>query len=520
MTSFSSQNKTSSSSLGQDDQMIWKEWEISQDREHYSIMSMNDKIVILNGYKTVNQTRRRQNTDITILDPKTQTLKRIPPTGAFDELCWASASACYWKDNKIMIFGGTDLNNYIPKSTIGMITLKDLDSENPTAYWQLVNTANKLEREFDFAHIYMYKDKMYVVGKPARSYESPQDVWCLDLATFEWKQQEITGDLPKITSNFSASQNKIHTLYWMEPDFCIYEYDLDNFTCRAYKCPGPRSCEAYVICSQIENQQAYVLVQNEFAKPTTHPKNELWSFDFGLQKWKQIEVINGCPSLNERGYMLLCDNQLVVYGGWEDEANPTLQRCWSLPIGSQKVSYVSTQSMDLTKLQRTMKQFLKEAPYSDISFEVESQVIPAHKWWLTKKSKYFINMFSSGMIKAQASKITIIDMTATAFKAFLEFLYSDHVELNESLALELLQQADKYSVADLKTVCETSLAANITPENFVKIGKIAELVEAVSLRQAVVNYTGRNIKKLKERKDFEEISDSLLRDSIVKFIVN
>jgi len=500
--------------------MTWKEWEISQDREYYSIVSMNDKIFLLNGYKfNKNQTRRRKNPEITILDPKTQSLKTIPPTEDIEyELCWASGSACHWKDNKIVIFGGTDLDEYIPQATVGIITLKDLDSENPSAHWERVNTATKLECEFHFAHI--YKDKMYVVGRFGRTYGSPQAVWCLDLATFEWKKCDFTGDLPKQTSDFSASQKKIHTVLWMEIEFCIYEYDLDNFTCKAYKYPGPRSCEEYVICSQVDNEIIHVLVINELDKPTLHPANELWSFDFGLQKWKQIPVVNGCPSLNERGHMLLCANQLVVYGGWEDEANPELQRCWSLPIGSQKVSYVSTQSIDLTNLQRTIKHFLQEAPYSDISFEVESQVIPAHKWWLSKKSKYFANMFSSGMIEAQASKIIITDMTATAFRAFLEFLYSDHVELNENLALELLQQADKYSVADLKTVCEASLAANITPENFVKVGQAAELVEAVSLRQAVVSYIGRNMRKLKERKDFEEISDGLLRDSLVKFIVN
>jgi len=123
------------------------------------------------------------------------------------------------------------------------------------------------------------------------------------------------------------------------------------------------------------------------------------------------------------------------------------------------------------------------------------------------------------MSETQASQITIADMTATAFKAFLEFLYSDHVELDFHLALELLQQADKYSVADLKTACEAYLAESIRPENFAILGNIAELVEAVLLRQTVVEYIGRNMKKLKQRKDFEQVSDSLLRDSIVKFIL-
>jgi len=45
-----------------------------------------------------------------------------------------------------------------------------------------------------------------------------------------------------------------------------------------------------------------------------------------------------------------------------------------------------------------MKAFLAEAPYADVIFEVESERIPAHKWWLCQKSKYFSNMFSSTIV--------------------------------------------------------------------------------------------------------------------------
>jgi len=101
----------------------------------------------------------------------------------------------------------------------------------------------------------------------------------------------------------------------------------------------------------------------------------------------------------------------------------------------------------------------------------------------------------------------------------LEFLYSDHVELDNNLALDLLQQADKYSIGELKNACEKHLVANIEQENYVALGQIAELIGAVSLREAVVAFIAKNIKQLKQRKDFNGISDALLRDSLVKFIV-
>jgi len=87
------------------------------------------------------------------------------------------------------------------------------------------------------------------------------------------------------------------------------------------------------------------------------------------------------------------------------------------------------------------------------------------------------------------------------------------------MAIELLQQADKYSIPDLKKICESYLMENLKPENYVWVGQMAELLDIGSLREAVVGYIAKNIKTLRQEKEFEEISDGLLRDSIVKFIV-
>ena len=100
--------------------------------------------------------------------------------------------------------------------------------------------------------------------------------------------------------------------------------------------------------------------------------------------------------------------------------------------------------------------------------------------------------------------------------AFLEFLYSDHVKLDEALALELLTQADKYSVPELKKICETYLSRHISPGNYMKIANLSELVEADSLKESVVKYIAKNIKRLKKRQDFNEISDHVMREVIIK----
>lgn len=61
----------------------------------------------------------------------------------------------------------------------------------------------------------------------------------------------------------------------------------------------------------------------------------------------------------------------------------------------KKKPEVNLESMEPLDRAALAKMFFKQAPYSDVIFEVEKQLIPAHRWWLIKRSKYFANMFSS-----------------------------------------------------------------------------------------------------------------------------
>ena len=122
----------------QQEQFEWKGWKLTHPelkRTGYSTVVMDDKIVVLGGSKPlVNEEDYtvKQALNIAIVDPKAQTVKVLPPIGDdAKKLCWCTASACYWKDSKIVVYGGGER---IPgftniKSSIGIITLKDLDSE-------------------------------------------------------------------------------------------------------------------------------------------------------------------------------------------------------------------------------------------------------------------------------------------------------------------------------------------------------------------------------------------------------
>ena len=98
-------------------------------------------------------------------------------------------------------------------------------------------------------------------------------------------------------------------------------------------------------------------------------------------------------------------------------------------------------------------------------------------------------------------------------------MYSDDIDLDVNKAQDLLTQADKYSVPELKGLCEQFLIGKISADNYVVLANLSELLEANKLRDAVRDYIAKNIKVLKARKDFEEISKDMLRDVVIKVTV-
>jgi len=58
---------------------------------------------------------------------------------------------------------------------------------------------------------------------------------------------------------------------------------------------------------------------------------------------------------------------------------------------------------------------------SDIDFKIEGKVIPAHKWVLLKKSRYFKNLFNSGMVESRQDVIEIKDCGYEVFKGKRRF---------------------------------------------------------------------------------------------------
>ncbi|KAJ3692301.1 hypothetical protein LUZ60_012651 [Juncus effusus] len=115
---------------------------------------------------------------------------------------------------------------------------------------------------------------------------------------------------------------------------------------------------------------------------------------------------------------------------------------------------------DLSKL-------LNDDEMTDIKFEVDGEIISAHRVILGARSPVFKAELFGSMSETKMECIKIRDMKSEVFKALLHFVYTysllDDVDID--MIQHLLVAADRYALQGLITICEEILIENISLGN-------------------------------------------------------
>jgi len=110
----------------------------------------------------------------------------------------------------------------------------------------------------------------------------------------------------------------------------------------------------------------------------------------------------------------------------------------------------------------------------DVTLGAESESFPAHRSLLASASDYFRAMFGSEMRESSAKKIDLFGVTAAGLKCVLDFVYTGQLKICSSNIECLLQAASHLQVPEVLGFCNSFLCAEITVDNCVEIGQIAD----------------------------------------------
>ena len=135
-----------------------------------------------------------------------------------------------------------------------------------------------------------------------------------------------------------------------------------------------------------------------------------------------------------------------------------------------------------TQLQTDLIDLFESGSFSDVIFLVQGKEFAAHKNVLASRSIYFKKMFDAEMQESSTNRVHVTDVDSSTFEAVLRFLYGGVVEEDEFKALaKLVAAAEKYSMDELKRICESTMRANLQMENIIDALLLADMYNCSSL---------------------------------------
>ncbi|KAJ8917550.1 hypothetical protein NQ315_005599 [Exocentrus adspersus] len=166
------------------------------------------------------------------------------------------------------------------------------------------------------------------------------------------------------------------------------------------------------------------------------------------------------------------------------------------------------------KLVKERGQYLLETGmWSDCRFivgtEPNQQVLEGHKLFLAMSSPVFEAMFFGGM--AEKDPIAILDVQPDAFKALLEYIYTDKINLTSfDQACELCYGAKKYMLPHLVEECTKYLWSDLYPKNACRAYEFAKLFEEPMLMDKCIRIICSQTQEVLSESSFDDVELSTI----------
>ncbi|GBP70948.1 hypothetical protein EVAR_48956_1 [Eumeta japonica] len=165
--------------------------------------------------------------------------------------------------------------------------------------------------------------------------------------------------------------------------------------------------------------------------------------------------------------------------------------------------------LNCTEMKQRGAHLLQSGQWSDCSFlvgtEPHQSVISGHKLILAMASPVFEAMFYGG-IPERNDPIHILDVQPEAFKALLEYIYTDNINISSfDKACELCYGAKKYMLPHLVKECTRYLWSDLYPRNACRAYEFARLFEESVLMDKCIQIISTNTKEVLNDNSFEEV---------------
>ena len=133
---------------------------------------------------------------------------------------------------------------------------------------------------------------------------------------------------------------------------------------------------------------------------------------------------------------------------------------------------------------------------TDFALSAEGVEFKAHRVALASSSKYFLNLFESGMRDAADATHALEGIRPKALEVLLAFIYEGKCQIDEGQLTEVLEASARLVVDDLKAACAGAIGARLAPSNALNVWRLADVFTLPALEKAAVEAALRGFEEL------------------------
>eukprot|EP01126_Amoeba_proteus_P053350 TRINITY_DN649_c0_g1_i20.p1 TRINITY_DN649_c0_g1~~TRINITY_DN649_c0_g1_i20.p1 ORF type:complete len:404 (-),score=96.96 TRINITY_DN649_c0_g1_i20:922-2133(-) len=152
---------------------------------------------------------------------------------------------------------------------------------------------------------------------------------------------------------------------------------------------------------------------------------------------------------------------------------------------------------------------------SDVTFNIDGSLVPAHKLILRVRSEYFANMFSLGLSESRNSVITIHDSSEPIFLEVLRFIYTGSCNINHENVTAILEQANLLRLERLTTMCEQFWRDTIDDDNVAIILQVSDHYNAYQLKTFAMEYIFQHVEAVVQTQAWRELDIDLVSSVLI-----
>uniref|UniRef100_A0A672MHK2 RCC1 and BTB domain containing protein 2 n=1 Tax=Sinocyclocheilus grahami TaxID=75366 RepID=A0A672MHK2_SINGR len=173
---------------------------------------------------------------------------------------------------------------------------------------------------------------------------------------------------------------------------------------------------------------------------------------------------------------------------------------------------LSVDGDDYLTVAQSLKREFDSPEISDLKFLVDGKCIHVHKALLKIRCEHFRALLN----ETDEETIEIHQFSYLVYRAFLEYLYTDTINLPPEDAIGLLDLSTYYRESRLKRLCQETIKRGITEENAITLFSAAVKYEARDLEEFCFKFCVNHLTAVTQTQAFADMDHDLLKNFISK----